>query len=333
MPSLAEMRQSTLNLLKENEKVAVLNDAINSGIQDLYRNLMQINLSMFLNGPTNITLAAGTERSSIVSIPDPAGPPVTGSVAGGALAARDYSISFSYVTDSGSETLESAASSAQHVNLNNLATVTAPAFVDGAAGWNLYARINVGRKARQNVVPLPFDVTINEPEVGWKELPNLPGAPVENTTADNIAYIRHLELVLGDGRLKRYSQADIDSLLMQRAGSSIASTSEYQSYAYDFVNQNRVEVRPKMGTTLTPRYFWVTRPRRLRYDQSPIPFYTFDPTDYLTYNAMSIISLTNHEYVAAQLWNDKADKTMFGIKQSINQGNFAKDIRVTPYLR
>src|SRR6266446_4591963 len=173
---------------------ARINTAINDGIESLWLTLIRACLSIFMGGPSNVSFSAASERTTLVSITDPTAAPAASNVAGGALGNRNYFITFTYATESGTETLESLVNPFA-ATLNNLCQVQSPAFSEGAIGWNCYAGSVTGRRAKQNDEPIRFGDDFLEPESGFSDEPQLPSPPIENTTGDNIFYIRHLELL------------------------------------------------------------------------------------------------------------------------------------------
>lgn len=105
--------------------------------------------------------------------------PTLGSVAGGALAATTYFVKITYVTPYG-ETLASAEAS-QAVALNNLLTVTSPAAVTGASGWNVYVSTTTGTETKQNgSTPIAIGTNYTEATSGLVAGAALPAA----STAD-----------------------------------------------------------------------------------------------------------------------------------------------------
>ncbi len=190
--------QVILWLNGENCQPELITEAINDALESLWMSLMLAALNVFMGGPLNVTFNAGDQRVTLVSIADPLIAPTVTDVASddAARASVAYYISYTYVTESGSETL--ASPQTQHTTATGkLCSTAAPAFVPGAIGWNLYSAPypNAGSvlPVLQNDAPLSFSVASVEPETGYTMDPNGPVTPTENTTGDNIAYIRHLE--------------------------------------------------------------------------------------------------------------------------------------------
>ena len=333
--------------------VPILNAAINDAIEEIWASMMQVQLARFfgLDSPVTFTLPSGAERVQLVSIADPTVAPTVGSVAGGTLGARTYLVAYTYVTESGSETLPSP-TTAQAIGANQLAQVNAPANPSGAFGWNLYASVSntPGLLALQNQNPLPFGPAFTETPVGWLDYPGAqqqPGAvqaattttpasappPSENTTSDNISWIVHLEVRTNDTLLRTWHQSDIDSELMTRYGRQLSSASEYQTYVWDLINGNRLEFRPAAGMQFQPRYFYVAKPRRLRYDTSMVPYLSnIGVREFITNKAISRLKLAIDEYLAKDAWSGDADKAKQTVLQPLLQELWAKNLRITPHL-
>jgi hypothetical protein len=318
---------------KQTEDDDLLTDAANDAIESLWRSILLVSLGQMLGGPiTNLQIAAGAERATIVSLANPITPPTVQVTPIGALPQRTLSMAYTLVTDSGSETLISPATN-MLVPVNNVIQVSAPTFVTGAIGWNCYGCLNDGRMALQNDQPLGFSTPFQEPiDVGISDSPNLPDPPTSNNTADNIFYIRLLQLQNSDGTWTTWQAGDLDGLLMERASKSIASTSTYQGYGYDVVNGSTLEIRPAAGTTLNPRYFYVVKPRRLRYDNAIIPFTNMATTEFLKAYAEALLDLSNHEYTGYQIKMKHADAVRLEILEGLNTQSTRKQQTITPYL-
>jgi hypothetical protein len=312
----------------------LVNSKINNALESVWMAMMKIALARFFgsDSPVTFTLAAGAQRVQLVSIADPTIAPTGVTVAGGALPGRTYALSYTYVTESGSETNPSPVQNLV-VAGNFLAQIPAPAEpTNGAFGWNLYA--GVANPALQNQQPLPFGVAFTEDPEGFDDYPeNQQLPPTSNQTADNISYITHLEIQTSDTTLHAYNQNDIDSLTMRGFAATLSSASEYQSYAWDLINGRTIEIRPPAGTTLTPRYFYVAKPRRLRYDQAEIPYQSIAGVhEYLTNKAIADLKLTLDEYLSSQAYTAAAGAVKGEILTSLAQENWQKNTRVTPFL-
>ncbi len=316
------------------DDAASVNDAINDALDSIWGSMVQVQLSRFLgaSGPVSFTLSAGQERVVLTTITDPIVAPTVNSVAGGAIAARTYAVSYTFVTESGSETNSSPVAN-QLIAVNNVASIPAPVEpATGAFGWNLYAGIN--NPALQNQQPLPFGVAYVEPVTGFQDYPiNQQLPPTSNATGDNIAWIKHLEFRTSDQLLRKWRQHDVDSDVMSRMARTLANASEYQSYVWDLVNGNILEFRPSAGLTFTPRYFGVYKPRRLRYDQADIPYVNISGVhEFLKWKAMAALKLSIDEYLSSQGCDTKANMSRQEILLALSQENWAKDTKIVPHM-
>lgn len=311
---------------------SIVSDAINDAIESLWQSAVTYQLSLWLQGPVNISFGNATERVTLATVADPLVQAVIGSTPGGTLGLHTLFGSYTYATESGTETLPSPVSAAAVIAANNLGTVPAPAYVSGAMGWNWYAGDSAARVARQNDEPLLFNQSWQEPETGIVDAPDLPLPPVVNSTADNIFYVRHLEVKTPDGTYRAWNQTDIDSELGRRASGTLASSSPYQRYVWDLINQTQIEVRPALGEAETPRMFFINKPRRLRFRSSPMPFLSIPYTAFVRYYALSLLKLSVDEYEAAAAWDAKAEAEREKSLKAILQMNHGRDRRITPYL-
>jgi hypothetical protein len=355
--TLGSIRAEILGWLRgdyatDNDKPLV-NSSINDAVEDIWNSMIQVQLARFfgLDSPVTFTLASGLERVQLVLIPDPTIAPTGVTVAGGALGARTYALAYTFVTESGAETLPSPIQNLA-IGANNLAQVPAPIPVANAIGWNLYASVSntTALLGLQNQQPLPFGVPFTEPPVGFVDYPGAQqqpgvvqgasvatpaaqGVPSENTTADNIAWITHMEVRTSDTLLRAWNQYDIDSELFRRYGRELSSASEYQTYVWDLINGNRLEVRPSAGQQFTPRYFYIARPRRLRYDQGGIPYTQISGVhEFIVDSALAKCKLGVDEYLASQAWDAKAAAIRAQIIAGLTQELWAKNTRITPHL-
>jgi hypothetical protein len=333
--------------------VPLLNSKINNSIENIFLSMMQVQIARFLgvDSPVTFSLPAGAERVQLVSIQDPTIAPVIAAVAGGALAQHTVLGAYTYVTESGSETQLSPTASFV-VPVNQLGTVTPPAAVAGAFGWNFYASVtnNALLMGLQNQQPLNFSQSFLEPNNGWSDYPQnqqLPPVaqnpsvptpigsppPSENQTADNISYIKHLEIRTTDTVLRAWNQYDIDSEVFKRFGRTVSSASEYQVYVWDLINGNRLEFRPTTGLAFNPRYWYIAKPRRLRYDQAEIPYVSIAGVhEFLTEYTIAFLKLTLDEYLSHQAHIATAGQIKTEILKSLRQEDFNKNTHVTPHL-
>jgi|SRR5882672_1126076 len=331
----------------------LVNGKINNALENLWMSMMQVALARFLgvDSPVTFTLPAGAERVQLVSIPDPTVAPVISAFAGGALAARTILGCYTYVTESGSET-QASPTTGFLVPINNLGQVAAPAAVAQAFGWNFYASPSNTQAllALQNQQPLPFVVPYSEPIEGWQDYPtDQQGPPIaqiasgptpagapppsENSTADNISWIKHLEIRTSDTVLRSWNQFDIDSAVMRAAGGTVSSASEYQTYVWDLINGNRLEIRPSAGLAFNPRYFYIAKPRRLRYDQAEIPYVSIAGVhEFVLNRTVSQCKLPLDEYLSSKAYKTEADENRLLVMKALRTEDWSKNSRIQPFL-
>lgn len=333
MDTLGSMKAGLTRYIKDDENTDLLTDVINDAIESLWDSILLVSLGQFLGGPVQVKFASGSERATIVSIVDPITPPVAAGIVGGNFPQRTEQIAYTLVTESGSETRISPILS-QFIPLNQIVQVTPPAFVNGAIGWNCYAGSETGRLALQNDMPLDFSQSfVESADDGIIDNPDQPSAPQVNNTADNIFYLRLLQVQNPDSTYTTWQAGDVDGLLFQRACRNIAPASTFQSYAYDFVNGNTIEIRPAAGQELNPRYFFVVKPRRLRFDRAILPFTNISATEFIRTHAAQALCLSNHEYTAAHENGVKAEAKRQSILLGLNTQATHKQQTVVPYFR
>jgi hypothetical protein len=337
VPTFGYLKNRVLSELKESEDLTLIGNRINDAVEALWEGVLLVNVQSFMQGPVqNIQIAGGSERATIVSINDPLVAPVVGSVAGGALPGGNFYFKYTYVTESGSETLPSPISAALGLAPNFFAQMTAPAVPAlnpvGAVGYNVYASNDPnGRFAMQNQDPVGFSVNWTQ-TVAIVDDPDGPAAPLSNTTADNIYYIKALQQQNPDGTWTTWQGAEIDGLAFARGSRNLPVASTYQNYAWDVLHNNQLEIRPQAGVTLNPRYFYVVKPRRCRFDQAELPFANFAAEEFMVNYAMSRIKLGNEELEAHARWELLADKRKMSIMESLSDQNVARQQRVVPFM-
>jgi hypothetical protein len=333
MRTFGEMKASLKEWMGEATRAQRLNDALNDAIISIWNTLMTITVSNFLGGPVTVSISSGSEEASVVSISDPLVAPTVADHVDGALAGpRDVVVAYTLVTESGSETLISPTTT-RSVPANNVAKVTSPAFVEGAIGWNCYMGSVSGRLAKQNETPTRFGDFFYEASTGFSEEPNLPSPPVVNNTGDDIYYIASISVDPSTGGRSFWRQSDMASKLMRSLYSSIPITDKTFPYAFDLINQRTIRIAPKAGTALDPSYIYVKRPRRIRFDNSIIPFQSIDVEEFLRCHALSSLMLGNHEYEAADRWTAKAEIARVLAAKALNKQNVQRNTTVRPVYR
>ena len=332
METLGSIKASVERFVRGSVNSDLLTDAINDAIESLWMSVVQFQMEMFLQGPVSLSLAAGAQRTTLVSVEDPASAPSASVIADtGAIADRNYQLSFTLVTESGSETAESPILPAS-VATGYIASISSPAYVSGAIGWNLYAGTPTTPRLLQNAMPIAFGDSYQEPPGGFVSDVQAAHAPTINTTGDNIFAVDLLEVTTSNNTLKPWSQHSFNSLMMKRGGRTIASTSEYQGYVWDLVNETQIEVRPALGATLNPRYFYIAKPRRLKFDTAPIPYNMPGATQFIRQKAISDALLSLHEYDAARLWEEKAEPHRVNILQAVLARGINQNTTITPFI-
>jgi hypothetical protein len=318
---------------ENNLEADLVNEALNDAIDALWMACIQVAIDLFAGGPTTLAIGSAAERVQITSISDPSVAPAIALVGQGALAARNLLAAYTLVTDSGSETNLSP-TTVLNPGLNQIGQVNAPAENAAAVGWNCYLGLSTDPKlTKQNGDPLPFNANYLEPNAGCAVFPNGPLPPTENTTADDVFYIRHLEVPLTSGGYKAWNQGDFDSDIFRRAARSISSSSEYQNYVWDLVNGRQLEVRPATGIAFSARYFFIHKPRRIRFDLAQLPFTSFPSEEFLKCKSLDPIMLANEEEKLSAAWGAKAEKALSEIKKTLIQRYWGKDQTIAPFIQ
>lgn len=320
----------------------LINNTINNAIEGIWMAMIQAKLNRFIgkDSPVTFQLAANTERVRLVTVADPTVAPTLGQFAGAAFAQRTLNVAFTFVTESGSETMPSPTATLI-VNANNLLSAQMPnvANIPQAVGWNIYASTNPDQAlALQNQDPIPMAVQWQEPLTGVVDYPDSQQlVPQVNGTGDNISWIKHLEVRNSDTLYRAWNQADIDSMMFRQFARTLPSASEYQAYMWDLINGNQLEIRPPTGLAFTgaqaPRYFYIAKPRRLRYDKAYIPYTEITGVhSYISYKATSVLKLAIDEYLAHQAYSALAMEEQAKILGALLQEDWSRDVRITPHL-
>lgn len=350
--TLKSLRNEIIGLMRgdyeSDSDIPVVNSCINDAIESIWTSIIQVRMAKLLglDSPVTFTLASGTERVRLVSIQDPTNPLILSGTAGGNLPGRQYNVSFTWVTESGSETLPNPVVN-QNVGANQLLMVQLPSIGGGysgppvgAIGYNLYVgQQNQALQNQQPITPLPSvpggpGVPYIEPITGFQDYPTFQQQPpILNTTGDNISFITHMEHRTSDQALHAWNRYDLDSMIMRRFARTLASSSEFQNYVWELNGDGTLEFRPMTGTAFTPRYWYVARPRRLRYDQSEIPYVGITGVhEFLKAYAIAQLKLSLDEYLANQAWDTRAEKARLGIVLALTEENVNRNNRIKPYL-
>lgn len=314
----------------------IVNAAINDAIETIWIAMMQVQLAKFFgaDSPVTFTLPQNAERYRIISIIDPIVAPVVNQVLGGGLVdAAVFSVGYTLVTESGSETLLSPLTvTAARIN-NNVFQVVSPANPGTAFGYNVYAG-PAGQLALQNQQPIPFGTNYTEPVTEWQPYPiNEQTPPLSNSTADNLSWIQHLEVRTSDTLLRAWNQVEIDSEVMRRMARTLSTASEFQHYVWELTGNGVLEFRPQIGSNFTPRYWYIAKPRRLRYDQAEIPYVSIVGVHkFIKAQSKADLYLGVNEFMNSQGWEQKAEKEKMGIQMALTQELWSKNTRVVPHL-
>jgi hypothetical protein len=318
----------------------IIRDAINDAISSIWMSAITVKLARFIgsNSPVQLSIASGTSRIQFTSIPNPVAALAIATQAGGNLPSRSVQAGFTYVTESGSETLVSTLATTVAA-ANTLTVITPPAFpgppaLPGCIGWNLYAGSTQNTIGLQNQQPLPFNANWIEPLTGIQDYPQAQQAPpTENSTCDNLAYIEHLEMQLPDGTYSALNQASLDSEIMRQLSRIVPNASQYQTFCWDIINGKTFEIRPQTGLAINAQYWYVIKPRRLRYDPAKIPYESIQGVhEFVRDFAVMKGKLSLEEYLAFQAWQSLVEAGRTNVISALNQENFNLDNIVRPYL-
>jgi hypothetical protein len=316
-----EMAKSVETWMRESVDADLLNEAIKDSIVSMWETLVLVNLSERLGGPVTATFAPGSDRVVIVSIADPLVAPVLAYLVQGALAAHTPTVQYTMVDDEGAETLPSPSTVAAAL-INQVISVASPARAANAVGWNVYVA-----GVRQNDAPIKFGLAWVEPETGYSLDGN--ATPIINNTANDIWYIQELTVSTPTGE-KVWHEGEPGSEIWNQFSNSLPSNSPYSSFIYEF-DGHQLVCRPFQGGGSTVNMIYVRRPRFK--PTMDIPFTHPGAEAFIRYNALSLISLTNHEYKSSAGWDVKANAERVAILQSANRKNIRKNRAVKPLFR
>lgn len=337
--TLGSMGARVTRWAREKVNTDTLNDAVNDAIESLWMAAQLATLSKFTKGVITQEMVTGQTVTTLVSIADPIVPLTTATVAGGTLPARQLTLTYTLVTDSGSETLPApAVVIAQAANSICSVTPPLPDAQGEALGWNIYVREGIGGTlgtgplpVLMNVTPLPFNRPWLEPQVPPAQTGAVP--PHANTTGDNIFGISRIDVTNQNGTKTNWNQADVASLLFTDAQKTVPFASTYQPQVFDLLGNSQIQVRPALGQNVTLDMFLILRPRRLQYPSSRIPFTSFPNQRYIFCRALSDVLDSLYEDEAADRWAQKAKEELNTVTLSILGENWFKNTTVKPYLR
>lgn len=322
-----------VNTKNQNQVADYLNDAIES----IWMTMLLATLSRFSKGPVSQVFNANQSSYGLVTVPDPTVALATATIAGGTPPAAVY-FAYCLVTDSGSTTKVSPLQSSGVFLPNTTLKVSSPvytaAMVNDVIGWYLFAGLNAdGSDLAQQTPLLPFGASWVVPPIPIAAAPNAPSPPSDNTTADNIFNIVRLDVQNVDMTWTNWIQSNLNSSWFTEFQKKVASTSTFMPFVYDFISDRQVEVRPAPAATMTGVFFYTTRPRRLRFMTSRLPYPQFALTGFLHDYVISKFTLGIYEYDASDRWDGKAEKERQRIKEQVGQGNFNQNTTVKPFMR
>ena len=142
-----------------------------------------------------------------------------------------------------------------------------------------------------------------------------------------------MEIRTSDTLLRAWNQVDIDSEVMRRMARTLSSASEYQSYVWELDNNGVLEFRPMTGLNFQPRYWYVAKPRRLRYDQAPIPYVSIAGVHrFIKLQAKADLWLGVDEYIKSDGAQQRAGSQKQDIQMALMMELWKKNMRVVPHL-
>lgn len=335
---VGELVAGTKKLLRENINDDFVLEALSDSYISLWETLLLLNLGELIGGPATATFSNASDHVDVATIPDPLAAPTLTQVAG-VTGPVNIEATYTFITDSGTETLESPVvalnvTSADGAFVFNLpAGMQVPQF---ATGWNVYARKTAtdATRVRQNQAALSFQSRTLPLTVTTVETPDEEAEfpPSKNTTADDIWYIKTLSVQTPAGE-RHWSETEVGSALWTKfASSQQGSASLFQPYVFAF-DGSRIDVRPLTGMGFDARYFYVRRPHAFRTLATNIALNHPAAPVFMKYSAISLICLSTHEYQASSAWDAKAEKERLLIMQSGLQQNTQKSRSVIPLFR
>lgn len=329
--TLGAMASRVERWARERIDADVLADAINDAIESLWMAASLATLSKFVGRPIQQLIPSQSQEFQLISLPDPTDYLEPGAIVSGALPARQYTVAYSLVTDSGTETLPCSEVVA-NLDANTLLAVPPPPSPADACGWNLYAGVN-GHIILQNPTPNPFNRTWIEPPLGISLAPDGPQPRTVNNTGDNIFSITRIDIANQDQTLTNWLQTTIGSSAFTMFQNRYPLASTFPRHAYDLISNGTVEFRPAAGTDLDATLFYIVRPRRLRFPISRLPFTSFASQPYIFRQALADVLLSLNEDDTADRWEKKAAQSKLEVVMSIVGESWDRNTTVKPYMR
>jgi hypothetical protein len=312
-------------------------DYLNDGIESIWMSMLLATLSRFSKGPVTQVFDAGQQTYNIVTVPDPTTPLTLQQLTQGNLGARTYYMSYCLVTDSGSTTKLSPLSSIAML-ANNLVKVVSPAFsalwANDVIGYYVFGGLAAdGSDQCQQSPMVKVGTPWVEPPTGLQRAPNAPYPPTSNTTADNIFNIVRIDVQNVDTTWTQWMQTNLNSSWFTEFQKKVSTSTSFLPYVYDFIEDRQLEVRPALGATLTGNMFYTTRPRRLRFDASRLPYPQFALTGFLNAYVKGRLLLDMYEYDASDRWTDQSEKERQRVVYQVSATNFNQNNTIKPFMR
>lgn len=324
--------QGKLN--EPSRSIPAIYDAANDAIMSIWMAIITATLSKLIGGPVNQVVPAGVSSVGLVSIPDPVAAPTVVVVAGGALASRTVYFGYVYVTDSGSTTLVSPLLPLT-IAAAHLGKVSPPPQVADAIGWYPLASADSGGLSlgiQDVALPLDFNTFWTEPVTGAEFSPDAPFPPTANTTGDNIFAIKRLDAINTNQTFTSWIQTNIGGQLFSQMGNAIPNVAtSWTPCAYDLIDNRKIQLRPAPGYDVSTQYFYVVKPRRLRFPMSLLPFTSVEYQRFAIFQACADLALDKYEYEYADRLRAVAKEERQAIIIQVATANWDKDNRIVPF--
>lgn len=336
MGALAARVKRKINEPMGPDRMADLYEDINDAIESIWISAMLATLSKFVKGPVNQQILANTTQTELVSVPDPLTLPIPNFQAGGIMPARTLYLSYCLVTDSGSTTLCSPLVSIA-IPINSLAMLSfpnAPEIIADTIGWYVFAgtQSDGSDQGMQSPGLMQFGKIWFEPPAGITPAPQSPSAPLSNNTGDNIFAINRMDVQNIDQTWTNWVQSNIGASRWTEYGHNVPTATTWQPFVYDLIDNRQLTYRPGPNYTMTATYFYINKPRRLRFPQSRLPFTSFSCHAFLFAQAMFLQTLGIYETDVSDRWSGYAEKERQRIVLQISAESWNRDTTVRPFM-
>lgn len=315
------------------DRMADLYEDINDAIESIWMSALLCSLSKFTKGPVNQVIPANSTQLDVISTPDPTSSPTCSSQAGGNLAARTIYISYCLVTESGSTTKISPLTPLTLApSFTAIAIPPSPTPQPDIIGFYFYAG-NLADGSDQGLQSQNPAQSWYEPPAGLTPYPASSAPPASNTTGDNIFAIERLDVQNIDTTWTNWLQTNIGSSFFTEFGHKVSTTTTWQPFVYDLIDNRLLTYRPGPTYDLTATYFFVNKPRRLRFPQSRLPFTSFACHGFLFAQAMFLQTLGIYETDVSDRWGQYAQQERQRIMLQLTAGSQNRDTTVRPFMR